>query len=216
MKSIFSFLLPLFFFCASGKERVFIGSTPADALVRSFLQIPLTDSIDFIRWKVSLQDDQYSLQCNYGIGKNNTNGFINGGTWVKLNGKLEKEKNYYHLKNGDRTLQILELNSNLLHLLNKDKSLLVGNGGWSYMLNSKTPVTPDKLNVISTPAILRDSMAFEGRTPCLKFANIGQSTTCYKLKWWIVLYADAKTNKPATYYMKERPFAIMEKRAHGQ
>jgi hypothetical protein len=77
-----------------------------------------------------LQDNKYSLQCNYGIGKNNTNGFINGGTWVKLNGRLEKEKNHYHLKNGNRTLQILELNSNLLHLLNKDKSLLVGNGGW--------------------------------------------------------------------------------------
>jgi len=203
MKVIFSFLVPLFFFsCASGKERVFIGSTPADAVVRSFLQIPFKDSIDFIRWKISLEDDQYSLQCNYGIGKNNTNGFINGGTWVKLNGGLKKEKNYYHLKNGNRSLQVLELNSNLLHLLNEDESLLVGNGGWSYTLNSETPVTANKLNVISTPAILKDSMAFQGRTPCLKFANIGKSTTCYKLKWWIVLYADAKTNKPATYYIK--------------
>ena len=73
--------------CASGKENkkenIYTGSTPADAIVRSFLGIPLTDSIDFIRWKLILQDNRYQLQCNYGISKPNTDGFINGGKKIE-------------------------------------------------------------------------------------------------------------------------------------
>ncbi len=37
--------------CATGKEKAYTGSTPAGNAVRSFLNIPLSDSIDFIRWK---------------------------------------------------------------------------------------------------------------------------------------------------------------------
>src|SRR5262245_57415910 len=83
--------------CAGGKEKKFTGSTPADAVVRSFLGIASSDSIDFIRWNLLLEDDHYHLTCNYGVGKPNTRGFINGGTMVETTGALKKEKNYYHL-----------------------------------------------------------------------------------------------------------------------
>src|SRR5436190_5928657 len=132
--------------CGNGKERAYTGSTPADAVIRSFLGIPLTDSVDFIRWKLMVGDKDYQLQCNYGIGKNNTNGFINGGRKIELKGSLKKDKNYYELQNGDKTLKVAELNTDLLHLLNDDKTLLVGNGGWSYTLNNMSPSVSDKVN----------------------------------------------------------------------
>lgn len=119
----------LFVYCAIGKENTYIGSTPADTDIKSFLGIPVSDSVDFIRWKLILRDNRYQLQCNYGIGKANTNGFINGGTRIELSGDCKKEKNYYQFQNGTRTLKAVELNVNMLHLLNAGNSLLVGNGG---------------------------------------------------------------------------------------
>jgi len=92
---LFRFFLILLASCAGGKESTYIGSTPATSnVVRSFLGIPFSDSIDFIRWKITMLDNKYSLQCNYGIGKPNTNGFISNGKWIALRGGLKKEKNF--------------------------------------------------------------------------------------------------------------------------
>lgn len=120
--------------CAGAKEKTYTGSTPAGQTVKSFLGIPLPDSIDFIRWKVTISDNHYQLSCNYGIGKPNTNGFIDGGTKMELSGECKKGENYYQFRNGTKTLKVIQLNEDLLHLLNTDNSLLIGNGGWSYTL----------------------------------------------------------------------------------
>jgi hypothetical protein len=185
--------------CGNGKERAYTGSTPADAVIRSFLGIPLTDSVDFIRWKLMVGDKDYQLQCNYGIGKNNTNGFINGGRKIELKGSLKKDKNYYQLQNGDKTLNVAELNNNLLHLLNDDKTLLIGNGGWSYTLNNMAPSVSDQVNFGSNRSVLNDSIVFEGRTPCKIPGIIPAGVECYKLKWYIVFYANAGKNEPGGY-----------------
>ena len=73
----------LFFFCMVtycdrfDKEVSYTASTPADYPVRDFLGISQTDSIDFIRWKLKIVDlKEFDLSCSYGIGKPNTNGFI--------------------------------------------------------------------------------------------------------------------------------------------
>ena len=185
--------------CASGKEKIYTGSTPADTVIRSFLGIPLSDSVDFIRWKFILQDKWYELQCNYGIGKANTNGFINGGVKVELTGECRKEKNYYQFQNGTKTLKAVELNADLLHLLNADNSLLVGNEGWSYTLNNVTPSGTDQVSITAAPGVLKDSIAFEGRTPCKVPGVIAPGMLCYKLKWYVVLYANTQTNRPGSY-----------------
>lgn len=185
--------------CANGNERTFIGSTPADPVVRSFLGISLQDSVDFIRWKLVLLDDRYRLQCNYGIGKPNTNGFYNGGKKIELSGRIEKEKNYFGLKNGATTLKVVELNDNLLHLLDADNQLLVGGGGWSYTLTYVNPSPSDQINIVAKPGPLKDSMVFDGRTPCGIPGVIAPGTLCYKLKWRIVLYANAEKNGPGSY-----------------
>lgn len=198
---IISIFLPVFLFisCVKGNNKTYTGSTPAGNVVRLFLNIPLSDSVDFIRWKCILLKDSYQLQCNYGIGKPNTNGFINGGKKVELNGELKKEKNYYEFINGNRSIKLARLNEDLLHLLNTDNSFLVGNGGWSYTINSITPSGSDEVNFTAQQGILKDSMAFEGRTPCNVPGVIEPGKTCYKLKWFIVLYSNAQSNEPGTY-----------------
>ncbi len=207
MRFIITFLsIHLIVSCAGGKEKIFIGSTPADPEVRSFLGIPLSDSIDFIRWKVIFQDSQYQLSCNYGIGKPNTNGFINDGKKIELTGALKKEKNYYQLHNRDKILLVAELNEDLIHLLNDGNRLLVGNGRWSYTLNNVKPSHMDQISLTATPIILKDSMAFQGRTPCQVPGVIAPDTECYKLKWYIVLYVDAEKNKPGKYKVLGTPW----------
>ncbi len=185
--------------CVSGKEKTYTASTPAAPLVRSFLGISTVDSIDFIRWKLVLNENSYTLHCNYGIGKPNTNGFLGGGKKIELTGPLKKQKNNYILAHGTKTLKIAELNEDLLHLMNTEDKLLVGNGGWSYMLNNTKPSGSDQVSYMAKQTVLKDSMAFEGRTPCGVPGIIAPGSECYKLKWYIVLYGNAEKNEPGNY-----------------
>jgi len=185
--------------CAGGKERVFTGSTPAGYDVRVFLGMSTSDSIDFIRWSLTIGDKDYKLECNYGVGKPNTKGFWNGGKFIRLSGELKKEKNTYYLINGNNSLGLLELNENLLHLLNYNKHMLVGTGGWSYTLCKENAITSDKLNIPPPGFVFSDSMAYHGRTPC---PGLDTRKECLKLKWSLVLFADPKTNRPMGYRMR--------------
>ncbi len=189
-KAIITFLF-LFHFvaCASGKEKTYTGSTPAVPVVKKFLGIPLSESIDFIRWKLVIRDNHYQLHCTYGISQPNTNGFISGGKKIELSGVVAKEKEYYHFQNGAQFLRAAELNADLLHWLDEDNSLLAGNGGWSYTLNSVTPSGTEQVNMIAQPIVFRDSMIFVGRTPCNIPGLMEPGSACYKLKWKIILYA---------------------------
>ena len=209
MKIIATFLsFALFVSCADSKETNYTASTPAASIVRSFLGISLTDSIDFIRWKLSLTDVKYTLECNYGIGKPNTNGFYNGGKKIPLTGKVKFENNTYILYNGNQTLKLAELNANLLHIMNKDNSLLIGNSGWSYAINRLTPVPIATSKLSAKQTVIKDSIAFEGRTPCGVPGIIEAGKECYKLKWAIVFYGNAAKNEPTTYKILGTPYRV--------
>ena len=202
MKLIATLLsLTLLFSWANSKETNYTASTPAAPLVRKFLGISLTDSIDFIRWKLSITENKYSLECIYGIGKPNTNGFYDGGKKIAFSGKIKKEKNNYLLINNNKTLKLAELNNNLLHILNNDNTLLIGGGGWSYVLNNMTPSLTNKVNMIAKQTSFKDSVAFQGRTPCGDFSINHPGNGCIKMKWYIVLYANAVKNEPTTYLL---------------
>jgi hypothetical protein len=194
------------FSCATQEIKYFTGSTPADHVVRRFLNIPLNDSVDFIRWKLKIEDSKYSLQCNYGIGKPNTNGFYDGGKKIDINGKLIKDNAFFYFQNGDKFLNMVELNENLFHILNEDNSLLVGNGGWSYTLNNIQPVLTDKINITAKKSVITDSVIFDGRTPCKVPGVVRPGTECYKLKWRIFLYATAENNASGTYKVLGTPW----------
>src|SRR5262245_22122842 len=99
MKTLAILLSLAFFVSKPTKETYYTESTPAYQIIISFLGISLTDSIDFIRWKLSLTDVKYIVECNYGIGKPNTNGFYDGGKKVSFNGTVKREKNICTLQN---------------------------------------------------------------------------------------------------------------------
>jgi hypothetical protein len=187
--------------CANSKEIKYTGSTPAAPLVRTFLGIPLTDSVDFIRWNLTFTDGKYTLNCNYGIGKPNTNGFYDGGKKIEISGAFKKEQSNYLLQNGNQILKLAELNNNLLHILNDNNSLMIGNGGFSYMLNNMAPKLTDQVIIASKQTALRDSMAFQGRTLCGDFSINRPGPACIKMKWSIVFYANADKNEPTTYLL---------------
>ena len=200
MKATYSLILiSVFCSCASAKNTDYTGSTPAGPDVRSFLGISMTDSIDFIRWKLTINDREYKLNCNFGISKPNTNGFYDGGKIVEFSGGVKREKNIFLLLNGNKKIAIAEFNTDLLHFLDIDLHPLKGNGGWSYTLNNLKPSVSYEMTMISKKVILKDSMAFEGRTPCGVPGVIEQGKDCYKLKWYVVLYADPARNQPTTF-----------------
>jgi len=208
MKLLFTFLVTMLLYaCADSKEITYVGSTPAHPHVRNFFGISLTDSIDFIRWKLIIQDNNFTLNCEYGVCKPSTNGFLDGKK-VELMGKLKKENNHYYLPNGNKTLALFEINTNLLHILNADKKLLIGNGGWSYSLNNTVPRATAQYNFTSSPTLIKDSVVLEGRTPCQQLSALLQlhkRPECNKMKWLLVLYLDA-SGQPTNYIIGSRAY----------
>ena len=128
------------------------------------------------------------------------------GTKIELKGELKKQKNYYFLRNGNKNLMMLELNNNLLHLLNDDRTLLVGNSGWSYTLNTDEPAGTDHVNIFSKQGAFKDSISFEGRKPCTVPGIIPPGMLCYKLKWFIVLYSNDEKSGTGTYKVFGTPY----------
>jgi hypothetical protein len=157
----------------------------------------MTDSIDFIRWKIVIGANRYELDCRYGLAKANTNGFVNEQKRLS-SGKLIKDDYQYTLRNNNKNFYILEINSNLLHLLDNNKKMLVGNGGYSYTLNTNSPVKTDKFNLSVSNTTVASSMAFEGRTPCQELAKLmalNKSADCIKMKWYIIFNVDPITKQ---------------------
>src|ERR1044072_3615183 len=136
MKASWSLLLFMFVLLSQiAYARTYVGSTPADGVVRKFLGISLTDSIDFIRWKLDMDAGRFSLQCQYGLSQPSTPGFSNEQR-VAFEGEASKLQNWYRLSHKGKTISILEVNTNVLQLLDESKQMLVGNGGYSYALNN--------------------------------------------------------------------------------
>ncbi len=193
------FLMLLFLSCKASSNQSFTASTPAGREVRKFLGIQEKDSVDFIRWNLDLKDEQFSLRCQYGIGKNNTNGFIDDGFNVAFSGSVTRTNGKLRLVYEDRLLLLFTVNDQLLHIMDSNNKLMVGNGAWSYGLNlisNQSPHPPvaglQKLSII-------DSAIFEGRTPCGIPELISPGESCYKLKWRINLYDTTGKGESGNY-----------------
>jgi hypothetical protein len=191
--------------CRANK-LVYFGSTPADQPVRIFLHMPLKDSIDFIKWKLVMQDDHYTLNCAYGLCRPGTDGFTNE-TRVDMQGTVVKQGSYYQLQYKGRTLNIVEINNSLVHLLDGNKSMLIGNGGWSYTLNRDSVILSTACSMSGLP--IATTTAFQGRTPCQPLASLlkqQRSDACNKLKWYLILFIDPATKQPSHYLMGGRQY----------
>jgi hypothetical protein len=88
------------------------------------------------------------LHCAYGLPKQGSSGFINGGekvdregTWTISKGiPADPDAVIYCLRDDktNQTICFLKLSDNLLHLLDSERRLMIGSAAWSYTLNRST------------------------------------------------------------------------------
>ncbi|MGN6215107.1 hypothetical protein [Parafilimonas sp.] len=198
---------------------IFVGCTPGDDLIKSQLGIKNETVIDFIKWDLTfsnLNSNTFMLNIVYGESQPNTLGFKNGGQKKSYQGEYQISKNngneIYQLKSNEFQTEIalIKLNANILHILTPKKQLMIGNGGWSYTLNNKSPDNIDYPlpTLTNSTSVLNDTsleVIYDGRTPCQNFAsenNLTVNESCFKLKWKLTLSKDPKTLQPTTYTLK--------------
>ena len=203
-------------------ESEFVGSTPCDAAPRRFLEIPDSASCERITWQLAFSaptaPSTFRLRIVYGMQARNEPGFQGGGTGKELNGAWsvvagpasEPRAIVYRLTLNEpaRSLELRKLGDNLLHLLNQRRTLMVGNGGWSYTLSRKGGVArrdvPVRLE--RTPGAHAGAAGvFDGRSPCQPIASqlsSRQGDDCTKLKWRLQLYQDEVSGAPTRYILE--------------
>jgi len=136
----------------SPDSAVFVASTPCSQGTKPLPGIPTYAGCELIKWKLKLfggngkqTSGTYILNFTYGMPKQGTRGFINGGSRVRREGKWSITKGamtdpsavVYRL-DPDKPLvsvSLIRLNENLLHLLDSRQRLMIGTGAWSYTLN---------------------------------------------------------------------------------
>lgn len=197
----------------------FAGCTPGDGGIKKMLSIPTQDSVDFIRWNLVFQDDhRFLLDISYGESRPNTLALkpdsvhrtIIGTYLIDLApGKTEfSEVVQLTSKDNDIHLRLVKVTANLFHVLSADQQLMVGNGGWSYQLNRRSPVPEQDLFIRSR--IIDDTsrlMVFDGRTPCKEISaehpEMKTNNACFKLKWQLKLERDLITRQPTKYTFRK-------------
>jgi hypothetical protein len=203
----------------SDRGVVYAGCTPGDGEIRQMLRIPSNTVVDFIRWNLLLRgDQQFVLDISYGQSKPNTLALkpdsihrtIIGTYTTDLKPKTAalKETLHFSAKEGDVQFKMARVTANLFHFLTADGQWMVGNGGWSFQLNRKSPVIGDDLFIHSN---LTDDtsrlMVFEGRTPCQAIASehpeMKRSDACFKLKWKLTLHRDPVSKQPTNYVFRK-------------
>jgi hypothetical protein len=159
------------------------------------------------------------LHCKYGLTVPNKPG-LGGraetlereGRWAIAKGTKSNPDAVVYELNG--ALSFFRVDQNVLHALNRDRSLMKGTGGWSHTLYrteaSEAPVDPSAASsrpsesYTLTPIATGPSVfgVFEGRSPArgiareLKLAGLSD---CPRVKWRITLYHDPDTRAPTTY-----------------
>ena len=210
---------------SSPAAAVFVATTPCDDISKSLFHIPSTSQAQMMTWDLRLYHDPktsapatFNLVCTYGMPRQGTRGFMDGATTIELKGswiidKGTKENSKAVVckltaDNSPISLLFLRPNENILHLLDANKNLVVGNGAWSYTLNSTKPVdlSSNKINSqkIISENLSYDSAVFDGRTPCYNplLSLTGQQVArCQLIKCRIVLYRDVNTHEPTNFQL---------------
>jgi hypothetical protein len=203
---------------------VFVGSSPGGESISPLLHIP-ADLEPPIQWKLTLYQDPksqvpagYKLRCDYtaasskASAKRGTQSRLEKeGTWRLAKGtKVNPDAVAYEL---DGLLSLFKVDENILHVLNPDRGLMVGNGGWSFTLNRATaaekpepppPANAPEVSYTLSPLATGPAVygVFEGRSPCVGIAReleIGLDLHRMKAKWRVTLYQNPETKVPTTY-----------------
>lgn len=203
---------------------VFVGSSPGGESILQLLQIP-ADVEPPAQWELTLYQDPktgapavYKLRCNCKAGTSKASGkggrpgrLEREGTWKLAKGtKFNPEALVYEL---DGWLSLFKVDENILQLLNPDRSLMVGDGGYSFTLNRATaaekPEPPPPWNAPSVSYTLSPLATgptvfgvFEGRSPCVGISRelkIALDMHRMKAKWRVTLFQNPETKSPTTY-----------------
>lgn len=216
-------LLSFQYSCASDvglPDLVLVASTPGDDEMKTMLGLSVDEEIDFIRWRLVLNENQksFQLKIRYGLSKPNTLEFKAGGTQKVYEGSYVEDEqpnqlglsHIYKLSSRDlpKGLNVAEISKNVYHLLDANYRLKIGNGGWSYVLNAEKTQVENAYHILSNPLPMQsDSLVFVGRTPCQEFAadhsEMQVSEACFKLKWKLVLYKPTKEGEPASCLIRK-------------
>jgi hypothetical protein len=204
----------------------FVGTSPCGAGPRAFLGgMAPTAACHAITWRLTLVTNgngpsTWKVAATYGIpARSNPNQMVDGPK-VAAQGTLDVAKGtrsnnaaiVYHLKTDrpERSLHLAHLGDDLLQFLAADRSLLVGDSGWSYTLNRANRAeetgsdadAPDMSYAISPRAAGPVFGVFEGRTPCRGISrelNLPEIAGCFKVKWRVTLNQNSQTSAPTTY-----------------
>jgi len=221
-------------------KEEFVGSIPADDISRAFVGgIATNVPCHCITWRLTLSTNlnapapaKFTLSATYGLqGKTDPNQLEAGptvevqGEWEIVRGtKAKPNAVVYRLyvEGRKKSVSLVRVGENILHFLNEDKTLRVGNPGWSYTLNRKgAPFVGTAAAATSTEVTnaVASSVAsnywrttprsgpnvhsyYEGRSPCQeisKLLNVPKSDECIKIKWQLILYRDPVTHAPTTF-----------------
>ena len=122
---------------------IFVASTPCGAIAKPLLGIPAGVDCERIQWKLSLLRQNitdsagiWMLSGIYGLTALGTPGFMNDGKQVEVSGRWITVNGIYRLTTGKPgiSLSFLKLGDRLLHLLDANGHLMIGNASWSYTL----------------------------------------------------------------------------------
>jgi len=209
---------------------VFVGTSPSGEGIRQLLQIPSDSNPDLIQWELTLHQDQrtlaptrYELRCKYGFTTPDRARLAREiktverqGSWTKTKGTKDNPgASVFELQGA---LSLLQVSDTVLHVLNADRSLMIGNSDWSYSLSradraekpvqtgvvvgNKPDLSSPNLPLATGPNVFA---VFEGRSPCLGIARhlgIQVPAGCLNAKWRVTLYQDPITLGPTTFQME--------------
>ncbi len=214
----------------SSTNVIFVATSPCDPISKAALKIPANANCEMIKWRLTLFEEAkthtpttYELNCVYGLAEQGTLELSKGGTKVGWKGNWRivpgADAHIYELDLGvpKGTVSFLKVDHNLLHLLDEDQKLAMGNAGWSYTLNrtgdvgrnikqaaGRTQLQLASPTAYASPVTTASSMLgrFVGRSPCYEVAKeLSKAVTpdCIKVKWDLILYHDPNTLAPTTY-----------------
>ena len=219
----------------SSLRAVFEGTTACSSQTRPLPQIPEDTDCELTIWKIMFYQDSatgmsttYTLESTYGPSQPNSLGPAGGGTPISMEGTwsivkgtmADPDADVYQLHSEDSQVAVsfVKMSNDILHVLNRDKTLMLGNAAWSYTLNRTDNRPPLDMDgpVSSGPEVTRPPIptmpsgssvlgVYEGRTPChevvFEMLKLTPYPNCLKIKSRLTLYQDQATGAPSAYML---------------
>ena len=209
---------------------VYVGTSMCADVSRPLLAIPADAQCDRTKWSLTLYRDPvtqspttYKLTSEYGYHVDNRTLVMKGsnvseGKWAISRGAKPDRKAVVYQLDPDtpqKTISFQEMDLNIIHLLDRDGSLVLGTSAQSFSLTRTEPMRSaanpvpnillkDISGLLKTPESSVVGV-FGGRTPCREVAQqLNQSVPndCMKLKWEITFYQDPKSKMPTKYKLR--------------